>query len=552
VARALLPDNARLRLVPGSRSVISSVRGLTHAVLARRLAHRPGRANVAAMPDEEVPVLIVGGSLVGLTTAMLLGHHGVSALAVERHAGTAIHPRAGHFQLRTMELLRQLGLEARVRDKSLETYSPTGGIIAVESLAGRELATYVKELNEGVEGFSPTVRVFINQDVLEPLLRERALELGAKVRNRTEAVALEQDEDGVSVTLRDLDSGDEREIRARYVVAADGNRSPMRGLLGIAMRGYGRLSRSITIYFRADCAELLRDRNQGVLYVHNPKLRGFFRLDRTGGNGFLVINTVGEDVTQESAVEVQAGLTHERALEFLRTAIGTDMPMEIVDIAPWQAEANCAERLRAGRVFLAGDAGHVVPPNGGFGGNTGVNDAHNLAWKLAAVVKGEAGPGLLDTYEAERLPLCELTVRQAYTRYATRVVPERGTEDAEPPVPDIELEIGLVMRSPAILVEDGDDGVLHLPPPALDGRPGTRAPHVWLADDRSTLDLFGSGFVVLRPAGRDVDDWAPPGATSHVIDAEPFAASYGLAAGGATLVRPGRRGRLARSRLGRT
>jgi 2-polyprenyl-6-methoxyphenol hydroxylase-like FAD-dependent oxidoreductase len=489
------------------------------------------------MPDEDVPVLIVGGSLVGLTTAMLLGHHGVPSLSVERHAGTAIHPRAGHFQLRTMELLRQLGLEERVRAKALETYSPVGGIIAVESLAGRELATYVKELNEGVEGFSPTVRVFINQDALEPLLRERALELGATVRNRTEAVALEQDEDGVTVALRDLDSGGEREVRAGYVVAADGNRSPTRSRLGIAMRGYGTLSRSITIYFRADCSELLRDRNQGVLYVHNPELRGFFRLDRTGGTGFLVINTVGEDVTRDSAVDVQAGLTEERALEYLRTAIGTDLPMEIVDIAPWQAEANCAERLRAGRVFLAGDAAHVVPPNGGFGGNTGVQDAFNLAWKLAAVVKGDAGPALLDTYEAERLPLCELTVRQAYTRYATRVVPERGTEGVEPAVADIELEIGLVVRSAAIAGED-DDGVLHLPPSALDGRPGTRAPHVRLADGRSTLDLFGSEFVVLRPAGQDTDDWAPPGATSHVVDAAPFADAYSLEAGGATLVRP--------------
>src|SRR4051795_8583802 len=123
------------------------------------------------MTEEEIPVLIVGGSLVGLTTAMLLGHHGVPSLSVERHAGTAIHPRAGHFQLRTMELLRMLGLEAGVRAKARETYSETGGIIAVESIAGRELATYVHELNEGVEGFSPTRRVFINQDVLEPLLR---------------------------------------------------------------------------------------------------------------------------------------------------------------------------------------------------------------------------------------------------------------------------------------------------------------------------------------------------------------------------------------------
>src|SRR4051812_49973328 len=430
------------------------------------------------MTEEEIPVLIVGGSLVGLTTAMLLGHHGVPSLSVERHAGTAIHPRAGHFQLRTMEVLRQMGLEERVRAKSAETYSTTGGIIAVESLAGEQLGTYVHELNEGVEGFSPTVRVFINQDALEPLIRERALELGATVQNRTEAVALDQDDHGVTVTLRDLDSGDQRKVRAQYVVAADGNRSPMRTLLGIGMRGYGQFSRSITIYFRADCSELLRDRNQGVIYVHNPALRGFFRLDRTGGKGFLVINTVGEDVTHDSAVDVQAGLTQERALGFLRTAIGTDMPMEIVDIAPWQAEANCAERLQAGRVFLAGDAAHVVPPNGGFGGNTGVQDALNLAWKLAAVVKGDAGPALLDTYEAERLPLCELMVRQAYTRYATRVVPERGTDGVQPQIPDIELEIGGVMRSAAIQREEGDDGALHLPPSALAGRPGTRAPHV--------------------------------------------------------------------------
>jgi 2-polyprenyl-6-methoxyphenol hydroxylase-like FAD-dependent oxidoreductase len=437
-----------------------------------------------------------------------------------------------------METIRQMGLEQRVRTKSLETYSATGGIIAVESLAGRELATYVKELNEGVEGFSPTVRVFINQDALEPILRERALELGATVRNRTEAVIADQDDDGVTATLRDLDSGDERTVRARYVVAADGNRSPTRARLGIGMRGHAELSRSITIYFKADCSELLRDRNQGVIYVHNPELRGFFRLDRSGGTGFLVINTVGEDVTQDSAVDVQSGLTKERALEYLRTAIGTDMPMEIVDVANWRAEATCAERLRDGRVFLAGDAAHVVPPNGGFGGNMGIQDALNLGWKLAAVVKGEAGPALLDSYEAERLPLCELNVQQAYTRYATRVVPERGTDGVQPPVPDIELEIGLVMRSAVIRSDEEDDGALHLAAAALGGRPGTRAPHVVLADGRSTLDLFGTQFVVLRPAGDGVDDWAPPGAASHVIDAESFAESYGLSAGGATLVRP--------------
>ena len=309
-----------------------------------------------------------------------------------------------------------------------------------------------QELNEGVEGLSPTVRVFINQDVLEPILREKAVELGATVRNRVEATALVQDDDGVTATLRDLESGEERTVRARYAIAADGNRSPTRARLGIAMEGHGVLSRSITIYFRADCAPLLRDRNQGVIYVHNPELRGFFRLDRAGKTGFLVINSVGADVTTDEAVNVSEGITEERAAAMLQTAIGTpDIPVEILQIVHWRAEANYATRMRAGRVFLAGDAAHVVPPNGGYGGNTGILDARNLAWKLAAVVKGEAGPALLDTYEAERHPLSKLTVEQAYTRYATRVVPERGTDDAEPFIDDLTMELGLVMSSAAVI-----------------------------------------------------------------------------------------------------
>jgi 2-polyprenyl-6-methoxyphenol hydroxylase-like FAD-dependent oxidoreductase len=490
--------------------------------------------------DEEIPVLIIGGSLVGLTTAMLLGEFGVPSLSVERHAGTAIHPRAGHFQLGTTEMLRQAGLEQTVREVSARTYHPTGGIISVESLAGEQLATYVKELNEGVEGFSPTVRVFINQDALEPILREKAIKLGATVINRTEVTGLEQDDEGVTATLRDLDGGGERSVRARYVVAADGNRSPTRARLGIPMEGYGELSRSITIYFRADCAPLLRDRNQGVIYVHNKALRGFFRLDRTGGTGFLVINTVGEDITTDEAVSVSEGLTDERVQELLETAIGTpDVPAEVLDVAHWRAESNYAAGLSEGRVFLAGDAAHVVPPNGGFGGNAGVLDARNLAWKLAAVVKGEAEPALLDTYDAERRPLSRQTVEQAYNRYALRVVPERGTDDVEPFIADIELELGLVMRSRAVIADgEDDDGALHMDLSLVRGRPGTRAPHVVIGEDRSTIDLFGHGFVLLRAAGPGADDWAPPGVEAHVVDADGFAEAYGLAAGGAVLVRP--------------
>jgi hypothetical protein len=215
------------------------------------------------------------------------------------------------------------------------------------------------------------------------------------------------------------------------------------------------------------------------------------------------------------------------------------VPCEVIDVAHWRAESNYAARLSEGRVFLAGDAAHVVPPNGGFGGNAGILDARNLAWKLAAVVKGEAEPALLDTYDVERRPLSRQTVEQAYNRYALRVVPERGTDDVEPFIADIELELGLVMRSRAV-IDDGepDDGALHRELSSLGGRPGTRAPHVVIGEDRSTIDLFGRSFVLLRAAGDGVDDWAPDSVEAHVIDADGFAEAYGLSPGGAVLVRP--------------
>ena len=307
----------------------------------------------------------------------------------------------------------------------------------VESLAGREIANYFPNLNAGVDEFSPTVRLFINQDALEPILRDRATELGARLRYRAECTSLEQDPDGVTAVIRDLDSGWESSVRAKYVVAADGNRSPVRERLGIGMHGHGLLSHSITIYFRAaaDLGPLLRDRNQGVHYVTNPLMRGFFRLDRSGNAGFLVVNLVGDTSRPEVVAafpsapwaRVADGITKERALELLQAAIGVPgIPVVIENIATWRAEANCADRFRDGRVFLAGDAAHVVPPNGGYGGNTGVQDAHNLAWKLALTLTGVAGSGLLDTYEAERRPVGELTVEQAFTRYVTRVAPYLG------------------------------------------------------------------------------------------------------------------------------
>ena len=516
-------------------------------------------------------MLVVGGSLVGLSTALFLRWHGIDSLTVERHTGTAIHPRAGHFHLRTLEILRSVGLENVVRRKSEEQYHPDGGINNVESLAGREIANYFPSLNAGVAEFSPTVRSFVDQDALEPILRARAEELGATLRYRTECTSLAQDGSGVTATLRDLDSGVESEVestvRAQYVVAADGNRSPTRERLGIGMCGHGPLSNSITIYFHteADLEPLLRGRNQGVHYVTNPMMRGFFRLDRSGNAGFLVVNLVGDTSRPEIIAaypwapwaNVAEGITEERALELLRAAIGIpDMPVVIKDIATWQAIADVAERYQEGRVFLGGDAAHVTPPNGGFGGNTGVQDAHNLAWKLALVLGGIAGPELLRTYDAERRPIGELTIEQAYARYVTRVAPYLGTENMQPLVDDFSMEIGYRYNSPAVVLEGDGDHPLHEHPRESKGRPGSRAPHVCL--DRpgarlSALDLFGRNFVLL--AGAEGDVWCTAAlraaerlglsldahrvGSAELADPEDrFHDAYGISASGAVIVRP--------------
>ncbi len=461
--------------------------------------------NAGRASADEYPVLIAGGGLVGLSTAMFLAQHGIASLAIERLRGGSPVPRAAFFHMRTIELFRNAGIEDEVRKQSDKEFVPEGAMIIMDTLSGKKLADIIPVLNAGVDALSPCRRLFISQPGLEPILKRRAEQAGAKVLEGHEIVAVEQDDAGVTVTAKDIDTGQEQRFRGKYLVGADGAHSKVRDLMGVEFDGRGVFSNSITIYFQADLSPQLGGKPLSVVYVNNPTLGGFFRMEKDCQNGFLVVNTVGDPrKDRKAAADAAADISEKRLIEFVRAGAGVpDLPVKITGIARWRATSDVARRFRDGRIFLAGDAAHLMPPNGGFGGNTGVHDAHNLAWKLALVLKGAADPKLLATYDIERRPVSKFTVEQAYTRYVTRTAPYLGAKDFQPPAPDFNIELGYLYRSPAVVPDGFDaDGKSHDNPHQTRGRPGSRAPHIWLnrgGERVSTIDLFGR---VLRSAHR--------------------------------------------------
>jgi len=256
------------------------------------------------------------------------------------------------------------------------------------------------------------------------------------------------------------------------------------------------------------------------------------------------VNTLGD--LDHPDTDVTKDLNEERSRELVHAALGTkDVTVTIEDVMPWQSTADVAERFQDGRVFLAGDAAHVMPPYGGFGGNTGIADAHNLAWKLALVVQGKAGPELLSTYEPERRPAAAFTVEQAYTRYVTRSAQYLGTGGMQKAENDLNIELGYCYHSSAVISEGDDDGRGHENPRESKGRPGRRAPHIFLDHEGkriSTLDLFGGNFVLLT--GPQGDAWREQAKEMkidldvHTIQQPEFTDAYGITPSGAVLVRP--------------
>ncbi|RDI49978.1 FAD-dependent monooxygenase [Nocardia mexicana] len=488
---------------------------------------------------ETTPVLIVGGSLVGLSAAVFLSWQGVPVVVVEKHRGSSLHPRAIGYTTRTLEHFRQTGVEI---PSSLQGTKPPRRA-RVESLTGTWFEEYPwtpggKGGAYGAEE-SPVHATAIAQDRLEPILRERATALGAQLRQGTELVGFTQDADGVTANLRRREDGSEYRLRAQYLIAADGADSPVRAALGIDRHGEGLLSVQRSILFRAPLEEYLE---HGVVQfeIRQPDFDAFLT---TYSDGRWVL-MLSDDVERDTEAQLAA----------VRRAIGrTDIPIELVTTGRWELAARIADRFSAGRVFLMGDAAHQLPPNrGGFGANTGIDDAHNLAWKLAAVLSGQSAPALLETYDAERRPIAELRREQLFARADYKAYLQTPKSDV-PVLDDVSIELGQLYRSAAVLGA-GPELPAAQTPQQWAGAPGTRAPHLWITvgdKECSTLDLFERGWVLLSEDARWADAATSASRTLDIpvefvrigVDATPvdgygFDTAYGLTGTGASLVRP--------------
>jgi putative polyketide hydroxylase len=459
--------------------------------------------------EDRTPALIVGAGSAGLSLSLMLHQHGIASVLVERRPDVSWYPRARNLNFRTLEVFRGLGLEAQV----IAAGAHLSRVLRKETVAARDEQAFpsieqLLHIADHLETVTPEPPFwYCPQSRLEPLLLAEAKRRGCDVRYNNELISFTQDPEAVSATIRDRATGNTSVVQADYLLAADGAHSHIRSALGLKGEGLGVLDEYyIFIYFRAPWSELIRGYENDAILIDRPGIRGFFLITDADRGMFAI--------QEESANDYTAG----RCRELVLDGIGKpDLPVEIVDIAHWQPGQLVAESFRQGRVFLVGDAAHTMPPKLGLGANTAIQSAQNLAWKLAAVLKGQASEDLLSTYHAERHPVGRLAARQSLVGPASSLL-TKGSDDkllpSEKRIPLFPLIAGYRYRSQAILSEDafaplpekGDaETELLQKPEALTGQPGTRVPHLWLergGQRISTLDLLDGHFVLLTgPAG---------------------------------------------------
>lgn len=363
------------------------------------------------MIKKRVQVGVAGAGPVGLAMASLLRKRGIDVAVFERRAGLHKQPQAHVINTRTMEVFREIGVDRRVA-AAAPSMARMRFITWSESLAGCEfgrLSLLGKDPSQALSrlAFSPVTFVNLAQNKLEPILHSRAVELGADVHFGHTVTDVRSYGDMATMLVRPGE-GEPIEVEADFVVACDGAGSTLRSDAGIIMEGPSSLQKFITVYFEANLDRVLGGRPGPVHWLVGSDVRGVLISFDAAKVWALMVPYDEPDRPEDYTMEV--------ATKLVRKAIGTDsISFEITSIGNWNMSAQVADRYRAGRLFLAGDAAHRFPPSGGLGLNTGVQDAHNLAWKLASVLSGKAGPALLETYEEERRNIALVNCEQSVT-----------------------------------------------------------------------------------------------------------------------------------------
>lgn len=440
---------------------------------------------------EETDVLIVGAGLAGLSSAVFLALNGVAPLVVERRGSTSVLPKARGQNPITMEAMRTAGLEDAIR-----AATPPGkpGITSVvsESMAGRVLQDHVVARPD-FSRFSPETPGMASQARTEAAMVARARELGATFRFDTLLESFQQDEHGVTAELRD-GTGAVRTVRARYMIAADGIRGEIAGKLGVGKLGRGLLKSVTAVRFLADLSRFAGENAMVIHYIQNPAL--------PDGAGVIVsTDTPGEWVANMSA---DTSRSEEETANIIRTLVGVpDLEFEVLGSVSYDYGHWVAERMKVGRVFLTGDAAHVMPPTGGQGGNTAVQDGYYLGWKLAAVLRNIAGPALLETYETERMPYARAVVDWQAANLAERRRMDDFQKDIGKPMDHATLLFGYVCADGAFVREPEASAEPFENPAHPSGRPGARVPYVKLnspAGEISPRELLGPYFTLYTSA----------------------------------------------------
>ncbi len=463
----------------------------------------------------ETPVLIIGAGPVGMALALDLAWRGIGCMLIERTSGEIRHSKIGLISARTMEICRRLGIAQRVRDCGFPMDLPLNQVFCT-SLAGYPLSVieFPSLREETMPAIGPEKKHRCPQLWFNPILgRAVSEQSGIDARYHCELESFDQGENGVRAKVRDLKGGDGFEVSAQYMVACDGAGSSVRQALGIVLEGDPALSYSTAIYLRSPGLPKRHDKGPAERYLFIGPEGNWGHLTVVDGQDYWRMTVVGSKEKVEAA--------DFDAAAWVRRGLGSDdIPFEIDSVMPWRRSRLLANSYGKGRVFIAGDAAHVMAPNGGYGMNTGITDIDNLGWKLEATLGGWAGAKLLASYDAERRPVGQRMVDSAAGNFALKKKPidSEGVLDATPEGDAKRIEVGEKLKASIkrhyetlgadmghryegspVIVPDGtpqtpDDQAVYVPT----ARPGHRSPHGWLADGRSTLDLFGRGFALLQ------------------------------------------------------